>query len=76
MFLNTESDDWVRATAMSGMEAWGRVWAGEVERPLILKLGLELGQVRGCITSRALLIALLSYLPSSDQDQKVLLPWP
>lgn len=75
-FLNTGSDDWVRATARPGKAAWGRVWAGEVERPLVMKLGLELGQVTRCITSRALLIAPLSCLPSSDQDQEVLLPWP
>lgn len=52
VFLNTGSDDWVRATARPGKEAWGRVWAGEVERPLVLKLGLELGQVTRCITRR------------------------
>lgn len=46
----------VRATARPGMEAWRRRQAGEVEGPLILKLGLELGQSR-VITRRSLLIA-------------------
>lgn len=55
----------VRATARPGMEAWRRRQAGEVEGPLILKLGLELGQSR-VITRRSLLIALLSFLPSPE----------
>lgn len=40
-----------------------RIWIGEIEGHLILTLGLDLVQVRGCITSKALLIALLSFFP-------------
>lgn len=64
--MDTGSDDWVRVTTTPGKKAWGRVLAGEIEEPPILKLRLPLGQVRGCITNRALLIVLLSFLPSSE----------
>lgn len=53
----------VSAPAGPGMEAWRRVWVGEIEGRPILTLGLDLLQVRGCITSKALLIALLSFFP-------------
>ena len=56
----------VGATARPGMEAWRTGQAGEVEGPLLLELGLQLGQVGGCVTKPVgAADALLSFYPLS-----------
>lgn len=53
--LQTGRDGWGRPQQGQGWRPGG-AFRQETGRPLILKLGLELGQVRGSIISRALLM--------------------